>query len=308
MKPLLRPFAAVAAVVLCASPLTTFAQPATLDPRLPAAPAPVTPPTPILPVLPTAPHPVPVQPNALANRPLPPGILVFDAENKEFNAKADDKEGKFVFNLTNVSPHEITVTRVQTSCGCTVAHLTYPWKLEAGASGQIPVTMNLLGKRGTVIKAVTLHTDQGLKSLTVKSIIENAGPIKMTALERERNRLRAHGDSQAVFRGECASCHVQPVVGKMGKDLFTAACGICHEAEHRATMVPDLKNLPNDTNAEYWKNIVMQGKPNTLMPAFSQARGGPLSEPQIASLVQYLVATMPALGTNSRPTATHAQR
>ena len=36
------------------------------------------------------------------------------------------------------------------------------------------------------------------------------------------------------------------------------------------------------------------------MLAFAQSQGGPLSDPQIASLVDYLVATMPAHGTNSR--------
>jgi cytochrome c553 len=306
MKRRLLLIVAVALAGLCVSPLTTGAQPSPFDTKLPGAPAPVPPPDRPAQPAPAAHAPVPVTTNLLANRQLPAGILVFDAEAKEFNAKSGDKEAKFVFNLTNISSGEITVTHVQTTCGCTVAHLTYPWKLAAGASGEIPVTMNLIGKSGSILKGVTVHTDQGLKSLSVKTIIEDPAPGKMTELERNRNRLRAHGDSQAVFREDCARCHVQPVIGKMGKELYTTACGICHEAEHRATMVPDLQNLPNDTNTEYWKQIVAQGKPNTLMPGFSQSRGGPLSEMQIANLVEYLVATMPALGTNSRPATVHA--
>lgn len=298
-------FLAVAVAGLCGFLLPTWAQPSSANPKLPGAPAPV----PLTaPPASASPQAAPVPPDAQANRPLLAGLLAFDAETKEIHVKPDVAEGKFVFNLTNVSPHEITINRVQTTCGCTVVHLVCPWKLAAGTNGQIQVTMNLVGKHGTVIKGVTLHTDQGVKSLSVKTVIEETGPRKMTALDRQRNRLRAHGDSQAVFRDDCASCHAEPVIGKMGHELYTAACGICHEAEFRASMVPDLRNLPNDTNAEYWRQIVMQGKPKTLMPAFSQARGGPLTEPQITSLVEYLVATMPALGTNSRAAAAHAPR
>jgi cytochrome c553 len=167
--------------------------------------------------------------------------------------------------------------------------------------------MNLLGKSGVILKGVTIHTDKGQKPLMVKATIPAPNPNLMTAADRERNQLLAKADPQAIFKGDCARCHVEPVIGKMGKDLYTAACGICHDAEHRATMVADLRNLPNDTNADYWKLMVTMGKPNTLMPAFSQAQGGPLSEAQISSLVEYLVATMPAKGTNSRPVIINAK-
>ena len=83
-----------------------------------------------------------------------------------------------------------------------------------------------------------------------------------------------------------------------------AACGICHEGEHRASMVPDLRTLPNATNAEYWKNSITHGKPNSLMPAFAQSQGGFLTDVQIEALVRYLMATMtprPAPPTGIQP-------
>jgi len=235
------------------------------------------------------------------NGPLPAGILAFDGETKEYITKPGETVASFLFHLTNVSPSEVVITLVQTSCGCTTAKLPpMPWKIPAGGSSEIPVNMNVVGKSGVVFKSVTLHTDKGLKTLMVKATIQQPNPNLMTAADRERNQLLAKADRQAIFKGDCARCHVEPVVGKFGKDLYTTACGICHEAEHRATMVPDLRQLPNDTDANYWRMIVSMGKPNTLMPAFAQAQGGPLSKPQINSLVDYLVATMPAQGTNSR--------
>src|SRR6202012_4112996 len=80
---------------------------------------------------------------------------------------------------------------------------------------------------------------------------------------------------------------------KLGKDLYTSICGICHESDHRASFVPDLHKLPEPTNPEFWKNWIMHGKPGTLMPAFAQSEGGFLTETQIESLVAYLSATIP---------------
>ena len=161
--------------------------------------------------------------------------------------------------------------------------------------------MNVQGKSGVVMKSLTLFTDKGQKVLMLKTTILAPDPQLMTVADRDRNQLLAKTDRQVVFKGDCARCHVEPVIGKFGKDLYVVACGICHEAEHRATMVSDLRNLPNDTNAEYWKLMCSMGKTNTLMPAFAQAQGGPLSDSQIASLVDYLTANFPAQGTNSRP-------
>ena len=245
------------------------------------------------------PTPAPVSPPNYG--PLPAGLLAFDSESKEYITKPGEYMAIFVFNLTNVSPDEIVIRHVQASCGCTTAQLPpMPWKIPAAGTGQIPVNMNLQGKSGVVAKSITLHTDKGLKALMVKGTITQPDPNLMTAADRERNQLLAKADRQAIFKGDCARCHVEPVIGKMGKELYTTACGVCHEAEHRATMVPDLRNLPNDTNADYWKLMVTIGKPNTLMAAFAQSQGGPLSDMQINSLVEYLVATMPAHGTNSR--------
>lgn len=295
---------AVACFVTCLPRETTGQQPPAFDTRLPGAPAPA----PGRLGTPGAVTPLPaarILPNA---GPLPAGILAFDAETKEYITKPGEFLASFVFNVTNISSGEISINHVQTSCGCTTAKMPpMPWKIAAGGSGQIPINMNVQGKSGVVLKTVTLLTDKGLKQLMVKTTIQQMDPNLMTPADRERNQLLAKADPQAIFKGDCARCHVEPVIGKVGRELYTTACGICHDAEHRATMVPDLRNLPNDTSADYWKLMVTMGKPNTLMAAFAQSHGGPLSEMQINSLVEYLVATMPAKGTNSRPATVPAK-
>src|SRR5581483_10486280 len=76
-----------------------------------------------------------------------------------------------------------------------------------------------------------------------------------------------------------------------------SACGVCHESEHRATMVPDLHKIQQETNAEFWRNWITHGKPESLMPAFAKSEGGILSDAQIESLVNYLVAAVPSHAT-----------
>ena len=289
-------FLVLTGIVFCLNSPAAADTPPAFDPSLPPVPQ-VRPPsaTPIQ----LTPH-SPTQPPANAGI-LPAGILAFDSESKEHTMKSGEIVANYVFGLTNISPAEVVITYVQASCGCTAVELPpMPWKIPPGGSGQIPVNMNVQGKNGIVMKTVTLHTDKGQKALMVKATIPQPEAQAMTGLDRERNQLLAKADRQAIFKGDCARCHVEPVIGKVGKELYTAACGVCHDAEHRATMVPDLRNLPNDTDANYWKLMVTMGKPNTLMAAFAQNQGGPLSDAQVNSLVDYLVATMPVHGTNSR--------
>ncbi len=305
MKPIRRLLLAVAFTGFCAVRTTAPAQLAAVTNPPPVNPASF---VPLVQPVPTTPASIPpvqsqLPPAPLASqRALPTGILAFDAESKEATVKPGELAANYVFQITNVSPAEVIISRVQPSCGCTTAQLPpMPWKLPAGGNGQIPVTMNVQGKSGLVIKTLTVYTELGQKTLILKTTILPPDPKLMTAVDRDRNQLLAKTDRQVVFKGDCAHCHVEPLIGKSGKELYVAACGICHEAEHRAAMVPDLHNLPNDTNTEYWKLMCAIGKTNTLMPAFAQVHGGPLSDAQIASLVTYLGANFPAQGTNSRP-------
>jgi cytochrome c5 len=214
--------------------------------------------------------------------PLPQGILVFDAELKQTTVHEGDAQAHFMFNFTNVSSKDVTISGVKTSCGCTTAELPpMPWTLPPHAKGRIPVTMNVLGHTGKDAKTVTINTIQGFKTLNVEAnILPPPADDKMG--DRERNLALAKVDRQAVFKGDCAKCHADPTKDKMGQELYVVACGICHEASPRSTMVPNLNTLPVPTNFDFWQTWISQGKTNSLMPAFAQPAGGPLTEAQIS--------------------------
>jgi len=197
--------------------------------------------------------------------------------------------------LINTWTNEILISGVKTSCGCTVANLPVtPWHLAPGSNGQVHATVSLIGKPpGTLEKTLTFDTSVGPRVATVRVVIPQPSPggpppPPLTKAERKNAMILAAADAKAIFKGQCAECHVKPTLGKSGAELYAAACGICHDSEHRASMVTDLHALKSPTSYEYWKHMIRNGKTNTMMPGFAESQGGPLTDSQITSLALYL--------------------
>jgi len=227
--------------------------------------------------------------------PIPKDLLAWDAATKDLTVKSGTATASFAFQVTNVSKEPIVFTSIRTSCACTVANLPRsPWTLEPGGKGTIDVTMNLAGKRGVVAKRVLVISDHGFETLNVRTDIQEAPAGAIGEGERLRNLQIATANRQAVLKGDCASCHSTPAIGKTGAELYNAACTICHEGERRASSVPDLKHLNKTTNAEYWRTWITSSAEGKLMPAFGVDHGGVLTAAQIDSLVKYLVETIPS--------------
>lgn len=200
-----------------------------------------------------------------------------------------------IFWVTNTTPVPVTIGTVHPSCGCTTAQLpSLPWTLLPGTNGQIGVTVNLAGKFGTVTKTVHVGTDRGSRDLIVQITIIPAENKPLTDAERARQMAIAKVDRQAVFKNDCVTCHVNPGQYKYGKELYDADCGICHDAGHRASMVPDLHSLKVPTNTDFWRTWIAHGKAGSFMPAFATSDGGPLSDMQVASLAAYLNSAIPS--------------
>ncbi|HEY1717200.1 MAG TPA: DUF1573 domain-containing protein [Verrucomicrobiae bacterium] len=222
-------------------------------------------------------------------------VLAWDSAMKETNVTAEVENAHFVFYFTNLSPGSVTILNVHPSCGCTTAQLPpLPWTIPSGSNDQIGVTVNLAGKNGTIFKYIDVSTDKGSKRLNLQVTILPPVIRTMSDADRAHGVAAAKIDRQAVFKNDCATCHVKPGEGKYGKALYDAVCAICHEAEHRATMVPDLHAIKTATNEQFWQTWIAHGKPGSFMPAFSTADGGPLSDMQIANLAAYLDSAIPS--------------
>jgi mono/diheme cytochrome c family protein len=228
------------------------------------------------------------------------GFLKFDADDKTVTVTNGTPEAHFTFTVTNISSADVLISYIVGSCHCTVAQMpSTPWKLAPQEGGEFSAVMDLAGTPpgGEKFKTLTVGADKGIKVLNVTTKVLPE-PAAMTEMDRTNNLRMATADRQAVFKGDCAQCHAataKDAAGheKLGPDLYTAVCGVCHEATHQASFVPNLHRLPVPTSAQFWRNWITAGKPGTLMPAFAKSEGGILSEGQVDSLVLYLSTTIP---------------
>lgn len=221
--------------------------------------------------------------------------LTWDAPLKKHTVTPGETNVHFAFQVTNTATDgEIVINAVRPSCGCTTAKVPpLPWHLKPGADGQIEAVVDITGKHGTVSKLLIVESATWTNYLTMVITIPES---------REMNMELAKADRQTVFKGDCASCHVTPTVGKTGEELYRSACGICHESDHRASMVPNLMALNKATGRDYWDAWIRKGKQGSLMPAFEKSEGGPLDENQIKSLVDFLGGKITAHAGNLPPT------
>lgn len=94
-----------------------------------------------------------------------------------------------------------------------------------------------------------------------------------------------------------------------GARLYSENCAVCHgpngQGRVGATLAKDWPSIRPDLTV---RAIIENGVPGSPMPAWSQAKGGPLSGAQIEALVQYILSwqTGGAPQFTPRPTATLA--
>jgi mono/diheme cytochrome c family protein len=91
----------------------------------------------------------------------------------------------------------------------------------------------------------------------------------MTDAERARGMAAAKPTGRPFSRAIAPSCHAKVHRRQIRPALYDAVCAVCHEGNPRASMVPDLHNLKDPTNDEFWRTWIAHGKAGTLMPAFS---------------------------------------
>ncbi len=243
--------------------------------------------------------PVPLRPRDSAPPPVQRAfpedrLLSWDAVHKEIVPGKGDKKAFTHFSVTNATRIPVTITQIRPSCGCTLAKSPpLPWRLLPGEGDRLDLEIGVEGKSGSLEKSVRVYSTAGIKTLTFKVVLPERE--QMSASERMANIRLATRDRQVVFRGKCKSCHFDPAVGAKGEELYQAACAICHDSPHRASMVPFLGAYKPGVrkNEAYWRMWIAHGRPGTLMPAFDRKQGGPLEQEQIDDLVAWLGIRFP---------------
>ncbi len=193
-------------------------------------------------------------------------------------------------NLT-ISNHGgklLAIKKVSSSCGCTVAKLKTS-TLKAGASTTISIDMDTRLKLGPIEKTIDIDSNDPIHPRVSIKLLAQVHP---TEKQKTHDGMLKVSDRLALFKGTCKTCHVDKGVGKTGQELFIADCGMCHGVDAKGGVSPGLLGLDYSKPATvaYVRGMIANGSPsNPAMAPFSKKlHGGPLSEDQIDSLVNFL--------------------
>ena len=190
--------------------------------------------------------------------------------------------------ISNHGGKLLTIKKVSTSCGCTIAKLK-TMVLKAGASTTLHVEMDTRLKLGPIQKTIDIDSNDPIRP---RFSIKLIGQVHPTEKQKTHSGMLKVADRLALFKGTCKTCHVDKGVGKTGQELCIADCGMCHGVDGKGGVAPSLLKLAwhKPETLAYVRGIIANGAAmNPAMPPFSkQAHGGPLSEDQIDSLVNFL--------------------
>jgi mono/diheme cytochrome c family protein len=213
-----------------------------------------------------------------------PAMIQPDEVTHDLGEIPTDSHVEHTFYLYNVGGKPLILRKADASCGCTVVKLEKKTLLP-GESTALKVNLDTSLKIGRVKKTISVYSND----------IKNP-KLSLFLVGKVLPNTQGHGkiivkDPQVLFHGECATCHVLKGKGKTGKALFQADCAMCHGLNAQGSVAPSLLkgDYENIKFKDYIRKIIAEGSPrNPEMAGFSKEKGGPLTEADIDSLVNFL--------------------
>lgn len=110
---------------------------------------------------------------------------------QSFNAEFGQEKIEAVYSFTNAGDSSIVISKVQTSCGCTVPTLEKD-RYEPGESGEIKATFNIGQRLGNQVKHIQVYTDEK----------NRRGPYDLTLIVDIPQALTFKTSRTLVWRGD----------------------------------------------------------------------------------------------------------
>ncbi|MBY0451153.1 MAG: DUF1573 domain-containing protein [Cyanobacteria bacterium] len=214
----------------------------------------------------------------------PPTLMVEPVNPVQLGKVPTDSQVNTEVFLYNLGGHPLIIKEVSASCGCTVAKPDKTY-IEPGDLARLSITLDTSIKLGHVEKTVTIVSNDPVRPVVT---VQLKGQVMAIVMGHEKIAVK---DPTVLFKGKCAECHVKKGIGKSGAALFRADCAMCHGDSAQGHVAKALVPGPYHSLEfrKHIRQIIANGSPHTPeMSPFSQKNGGPLSEGQIDSLVQYL--------------------
>ncbi len=219
-------------------------------------------------------------------------VLLFEKDFIDLGTVNQRDTAQAEYRFRNDGSDSLHITSVETSCGCTVATLKKKW-YGPGESGIIHVSFDAGGKFGEIRKEIMVKSNDPMSPRSQLILRSNVVVHPRNA----SGMMSKIGAGASIFKGKCRSCHVDKGLGKKGEALFAADCQLCHGPAGKKDSVfhpgPALDNafLSTLMRKLLFKRIAegsVDPHMRHMMPGFVKAFGGPLSEEQVQSLVNYL--------------------
>ncbi len=223
-----------------------------------------------------------------------------DAAEFSFGRVPNDRAVEHVFKIRNAGTKPLVITRVQTSCGCTAAMMETS-VVDPGQTGRLRVSFNPHGQKQVVTRTVTVYSNDAVQptlALKVTAEVVPAGDEKKAPEPSKRAHAR---EAKLVFSTACLKCHGPKSSGESGAHLYASACVACHGASGAGVRLGDevigpplrlagmsVKSGPGLTQT------VQAGTGHPAMPGYGKAYGGPLTDAQVASLVDLILKNFAA--------------
>ncbi len=209
---------------------------------------------------------------ASASEPLP--LLHLQPAELNMGTVKEGEEAHATLFIRNNSDQTITITDVQTSCGCTAAEPA-DRIIPPGGFTQLNVTTDTTVKAGEVKKWVQVTDSAGRRARSTLTLTVTENPH----LDRT---------GRGLFDGKCAACHYDPVQGKKsGKAIYDAACVMCHGEAGKGAYAPALTGHEDETALQ---SLILHGTDSPQMPGFGRKQGGPLTDEQVHILSKWLLS------------------
>jgi len=180
--------------------------------------------------------------------------------------------------LRNIGGSPLRISRTEASCGCTVVSIDRD-VIPPNGTATLEILIDTTGKVGAVEKTVSIFSNDTVEPearLTLKVRVKSPAHRGMSV------------EGVTIFHGECRRCHVDVGMGLSGERLFQADCAMCHRSkDDEYSPGPPIEVL-RVIEMDALKRATTKGIPDSSMPGFSKAEGGPLTEEQIQSLLQFL--------------------
>lgn len=222
------------------------------------------------------------KPNNQAGMPAPreAGNLIFSENFYDFGNATEGDTLRHTVMFKNVGKTPVKILSTSSSCGCTTTNTALK-SYAPDEEGSMEIVVDTVGKKGVVVKTVTITTDSP-KTPTIElslsmTLTPKAHPVK-EALTNLNTDAR------------CKSCHLESAKGQSGIFLYHRICAQCHGKKGAGASAMALNDAKwqDGINDEHIRQIIKQGLPAAHMPSFVDGVTPPLQEEQVDSLVKYL--------------------